>query len=751
MSSSITLTSRTFTFGKIILAPNIKLKGLSSSSSVLLFSSSSSSRKNSSSSSNKSFLLFQKRYNSSLQSSSKPSSIPPISSSTTTSSKSTHINTTQSSSSSSSTNINSTFTYGIDPPIATFNQSDHEFRKLIKNLTDTGKLKNSHVIGDLDTPLYENTTGRFMLELAQQYGQNTALVSVHQNKRLTYQELHDISSVIGINIVRKLNIKRGDRVGVCAGNLWEYPALQMALGKIGAVLVPLNPAFTDTQFHAALNSSETKALFIQSHLSRGARKTSRDITGLIKAATDGNILPSIKNVVLLDSFSTAPELTDEIVEVDGDQIRWFKDMLEEPTTSSTSTSVHEAPEINHILDPIEDAKFANETNNMQFTSGTTAMPKISCLTHRNLVNNGRLIGERLNLSATKSNHPSGQDFLCAPVPMFHCFGLILTNMAAFSQGAALVYAAEAFDARKTMQAVRQEKCTGLQGVPTMFAAEMELHDELEQGGHELLSKGICAGSSVPIEMMRRVISTLNLNQLTICYGMTETSPVSFMTTPADTIERRCETVGSIMPHTEARIIKSAPTDIDPQHLNLAPVPVNEKGEIVISGYLLQKWYHNAPDKTAEAMVTDPETGKRWMRTGDEGVIDEYGYLKVTGRIKDLIIRGGENIHPLEIENVLFEHPAVSQASVVGVPDDHYGEAVAAFIVLHEEYHSHHSKESQAPTSDEIRLFVKEKLGHYMAPKYVFYVPDFPKTASGKIRKVDLKGTAETLVKQGHGN
>lgn len=246
---------------------------------------------------------------------------------------------------------------------------------------------------------------------------------------------------------------------------------------------------------------------------------------------------------------------------------------------------HEAPEIRHILDLEADAKFANETNNMQFTSGTTSMPKISCLTHRNLVNNGRLIGERLNLSSTESKHPSGQDHLCVPVPMFHCFGLILANMACISQGAALVYASEAFDARKTLEAVRQEKCTGLHGVPTMFAAEMELHDELEKGGHELLQKGICAGSAVPIEIMRRVISTLNLDQLTICYGMTETSPVSFMTTPRDSLERRCETVGSIMPHTEARIIKSAPTDLAGHEVDLTPLPVNDRGEIVVSGYL----------------------------------------------------------------------------------------------------------------------------------------------------------------------
>ena len=332
--------------------------------------------------------------------------------------------------------------------------------------------------------------------------------------------------------------------------------------------------------------------------------------------------------------------------------------------------------------------------------------------------------------------------------MFHCFGLVLTNLAILSQGGAVVYASETFDARSTLQAVRTEQCTGLQGVPTMFSAELELKDELKKGGHELLRKGIAAGTSIPVEMMNRLIETLNLDQLTICYGMTETSPVSFMTAPGDTLERRCETVGTVMPHTEAKVI--AP-NMEPGPVDLTPLPVGKKGEIIISGYLLQKGYHNSPSKTFEAMVADPANPKKvWMRTGDEGVMDEFGYLKVTGRLKDLIIRGGENIHPLEIENVLFKHPAVSQASVVGVPDPKYGEAVAAFIQLHEEYHPPRTpsgtiSHKPGPSVEEIQAFVETNLGHYMVPKYVWFVPDFPKTASGKIRKVDLKGTALSLI------
>lgn len=615
---------------------------------------------------------------------------------------------------------------------------------------EAGQLTHSHVIGDTSSPLYSNTTGWLTKELAQKYTDLDAVVSVHQGVRLSYAELDRRSDILAVNAARQLGVKRGDRVAVCSGNSWEYPVLQLGLAKLGAVLVPLNPAFTDTQFHAALNNSQTKVLIIQSHLSRGARKTSRDITGLIRAATDGDLLPSVGKVVILDSIMAPPPDAREYIELDGEVVRPFDSLMKWYSAECPSA----APELAHLKDEALDRSYAEDVINMQFTSGTTSMPKISCLTHRNLVNNGALIGSRMGLSATESHHPSGQDKICAPVPMFHCFGLILSNMAVFSQGGCVVYASESFDARSTMVAVRQEECTGLHGVPTMFSAELELADELATNGHKYLRKGIAAGTSIPIEMMNRLISTLHLDQMTICYGMTETSPVSFMTVPADSLDRRCETVGTVMPHTEAKIIRPAAESatVESGELDLSPVPVGTKGEVIVSGYLLQKEYHNAPAKTTEAMVF--ETGadgsqKRWMRTGDEGVIDAHGYLRITGRLKDLIIRGGENLHPLEIENVLFRHPAINQVSVVGVPDPKYGEAVACFIQLHDAYHHANTpgvEHPAPPTVKEIQEFVVENLGHYMAPKYVWFVPDFPKTASGKIRKVDLKETAINLMK-----
>lgn len=605
-----------------------------------------------------------------------------------------------------------------------------------------GKLTVSHVIGPSFPPLYENSTGRLAKDLAATYGDLPALVSVHQDVRLTYAELDRKSDILAVNVARQLGVVRGDRVAVCSGNLWEYLVLQLGLAKIGAVMVPLNPAFTDTQFHTALNNAQAKVLVIQSHLSRGPRKTSKDVTGLIRAATDGNLLPSISKVVILDSLMAPPPDAREKIELDGDVLRPFDCLMKWYSAEDPAL----APELAHLQDKALDRAYANEVINMQFTSGTTAMPKIASLTHRNLVNNGDFIGRRMGLTAYDSHHPGGQDKLCVPVPMFHCFGLILGNLATLSQGACLVYASETFDARSTMQAIRQESCTGLLGVPTMYISELELEDELALGGHELLRKGIAAGTSIPIELMSRLIRTLHLDALTICYGMTETSPVSFMTSPADTLQRRCESVGTIMPHTEAMVIPSAPESatLSGGDLDLTPVPVGEKGEVIVSGYLLQQGYHNAPDKTAEAMIYDAN-GKRWMRTGDEGVIDSHGYLRISGRLKDLIIRGGENIHPLEIENVLFRHKAVSQVSVVGVPDAKYGEAVAAFVQLHDQYHARHGRAQQAPSVEELKSFVGEHLGHQMTPKHIWFVPDMPKTASGKIRKVDLKGTALSLL------
>lgn len=571
----------------------------------------------------------------------------------------------------------------------------------------------SHVKGPSSPPVSDHTTGTLLTSICEKHGTKPAVISHHQNVSLTFAELDRLSTIVARNLSDLVNVGKGDRVAVCCGNRWEYPVLQAALGKLGAILVPLNTAFTDKQFESAMVHAECKAVLTTEKIVKRNRSRDRDLSGLITAAKAND------SSVFIIGNSQDENSFDKLLDYGG------------PSSLNSLFKFDTDPD--NVI-------------NMQFTSGTTSAPKLSELTHRNVVNNGMFIGNRMGLSATNSNHPSGQDHLCVPVPMFHCFGLVLSNMAALSHGTALVYPSESFDPQATLDAIRSYKCTGIQGVPTMYAAELELHaDQMAEAGKnqeqhtdpglQYLRKGIAAGSPVPVEMMHKLVDVFHLTDLTICYGMTETSPVSFMSTTTDPIEKRVATVGKVMPNTEAMIVN--PQDEKLEH----PLPLGEKGEIVVSGYLVQRGYFKDPENSAQVMISrkDPETGqeKTWMKTGDEGVIDNEGYLTVTGRIKDLIIRGGENIHPLEIENALFTHPEVSQAAVVGVPDTKYGESVAAFIIPHH----HHGKID----CEEIKTFISDHLGRFMTPQHVFLVNDFPQTASGKVRKVDLKDQAIKLL------
>ena len=334
----------------------------------------------------------------------------------------------------------------------------------------------------------------------------------------------------------------------------------------------------------------------------------------------------------------------------------------------------------------------NDIINIQFTSGTTSLPKAACLSHRSILNNGKSIGDRMLLT------PS--DIVCCPPPLFHCFGSILGYMATVTHGSSIVFPSEAFSPHDTLLSVQEERCTALYGVPTMFIAELEL---LQNGvvpyqGFEHLRTGIAAGSSIPAELMRKLHKVLNLTELTICYGMTETSPVSCMTTTTDPIDKRIDSVGRLLPHVEAKVV-------DP--VSRAKIlPVGQRGELAVSGYLVMKEYWNAPAQTAEVMIPDNEEGegKLWMHTGDEAVMNAEGYVKITGRIKDIIIRGGENIHPLEVENCLLAHPGVKEVSVVGLPDERYGETVAAFVGLNDGVQA---------GKGEMREWVRRRLSHHL--------------------------------------
>ena len=545
-------------------------------------------------------------------------------------------------------------------------------------------------------PLLEMTLGEHLRLQTLHYGPKKMIVSDWQQRSYTYNEMDTYSDAIARALLAA-GIKKGDRVAILMGNTVEYIGMLYGTAKIGAILVVLNPAYTVTELEFALNHTGC-SMFITSP-AMGAKSHEPFISHLSPGLIGnmGNKLPTLKHIVICEPRGGKIPIA----------LQKF-DSFSEFVTPHYSESRFHIPE---DLDP-------NDSVNLQFTSGTTGLPKGACLSHRNILNNGRYIGDRMDLSSS--------DVVCIPVPLFHCFGLVLGSLAAFTHGSMGVYPCESFDPLLVLQSVPKYKATGLLGVPTMFIAEME-HPRFNEFDMSTLRTGIAAGSSVPQSVMQRIHKHLNLTELTIAYGMTETSPVSTQTTTTDPLDKRVSSVGRLMPLTTAKII-----DKDG---NI--VKQGERGELCVSGYLLMTGYWNEPEKTAQVMRI--EDGVRWMHTGDEAELDSEGYFSITGRIKDLIIRGGENILPLEIENRLMEHPEISQASVVGIDDERYGEVVGAFIIGNRiEYEA-------------VRDWVREKLARYKAPKYVWWMGEnlpleFPQTASGKIRKVDLKLWGNRLSK-----
>lgn len=519
-------------------------------------------------------------------------------------------------------------------------------------------------------------------------------------------------------------------MAVSLGNGAEFAALTYAVFKLGAILVPLNPGFTGTQIAAALTHLGVELLIVGAVTDlaykpcRG-RSNEELLQTLVPDLESGRVespsVPSLKKIVAVDNLACHPTVSFPLEKYRA--LTPYSELL----LGSEGKVVPDEPLL------------ADETINIQFTSGTTSMPKAAMLTHTSILNNGALIASRMGLVPG--------DRIVVPPPLFHCFGCVLGYMATATTGAGILFPSPAFDPNATLKTVADHDATGLYGVSTMFIAVLEALAAGVVRKEDMpkdLRKGIAAGSSVPEALMRRLYDTLGLHDLVICYGMTETSPVSCMTAPTDPFEKRTASVGRAMPHTAVKVV-------DPNNRTRV-LPVGERGELAAAGYLVMKGYWGDEEKTQEVRIT--EDGVTWMYSGDEASMDANGYVEITGRIKDLIIRGGENIHPLEIENCLFQNPLVGEVSVVGVPDGKYGESVGAFVVPakgvrvegRDDFGKGEVEVGQGVLSEEkVREWVRERLSGHLVPRHVFWVDGYPKTASGKIKKFRLREIAKEAV------
>ncbi|KAJ6590598.1 hypothetical protein DFH09DRAFT_1026692 [Mycena vulgaris] len=517
-----------------------------------------------------------------------------------------------------------------------------------------------------------------------------------------------------------MGVKRGDRVGVLMGNNSAYAMLQWACASIGAILVTINPAYRIHELANVLNLVGVTHFFVVPRIRSSAyiemlAERFPDLRNSSPGAIQDPSLPQLRNLVIVDNTGQFKQQAETL------GLKSWIDWREIMVWDQSSPENKLQKDISKSLDK-------DDVINLQFTSGTTGAPKAVSLTHSNLLNNGLSVGRCMYLSDT--------DVLCNVPPLFHCFGLVLGNLAAWTHGACIVYPSDIFDPKAIVDAVVQEKCTALHGVPTHFLGVLAEVERRRASGEPMdmqrLRTGIAAGSPIPIELMKSLRAKLNLVDLTNAYGMTETSPVSFQTTPADSVIKRVETVGRVQPHVKAKLI-----DTDGN-----VVPVGTPGEICVAGYLLQKGYWGDEAQTRQVMRVDPEDGTVWMHTGDEGILDDEGYLRIVSRIKDIIIRGGENLFPIQIEDVILTNPGVEEAAVVAVPDNKYGEVVGAWIVR---------KAGSAISREAVRATVAQSMNPQNAPTWVFFVgedgsaAELPKTASGKVMKHVLRDWSRDLA------
>ncbi|KYK58457.1 hypothetical protein DCS_05473 [Drechmeria coniospora] len=547
--------------------------------------------------------------------------------------------------------------------------------------------------GPVDPPLVDLTLGELLELQTYQHGTNECLVIPWTGARWTYNELNQQSSLLAQALL-DMGIAVGDRVAIMAGNCEQYAAVFFAVAKIGAILVILNNTYTSTEALYGIQFSDCKVLF-----------TTR-------------LIGRLSNAALLSALRSEKEAGrgPEVVLLRGETEGYAT--YEALVRSSRGRSRDRLSRTMRRVLP-------HQVVNLQFTSGTTGRPKAAMLTHHNLVNNARFIGDRMRLGS--------DDVLCCPPPLFHCFGLVLGLLAIVTHGGKIVYPAEVFDIPSTLRAISEERCTAVHGVPAMFdslfQAELPANFSCER-----LRTGIIAGAPVPRYLMELLVNRFGMSEFTSSYGLTEASPTCFNAFTDDAMDMRLTTVGTVMPHAHAKIID--------RHGNV--VPVGTRGELCMAGYQLQAGYWNNSEKTNEVMVRDA-AGVLWLHTGDEAVFDENGYCTITGRFKDIIIRGGENIYPLEIEERLMAHPSISRAIVVGLRDKHYGEVVASFLERVEN--------SARPADDELRDWVRTELGKHKCPSHIFWlgeggVPtDVPLTGSGKVRKFEMAKLGDAILHQ----
>ncbi|MDR5821354.1 MULTISPECIES: AMP-binding protein [unclassified Caballeronia] len=543
----------------------------------------------------------------------------------------------------------------------------------------------SYVRGATDIPLSEATVSRFLLDTVRRFPDRPAVVFREQGIRWTWRQFADEVDALASGLLA-LGIQAGDRVGIWSPNRAEWLLTQFATARMGAVLVNINPAYRLAELEYALNKVSCKAIIAAEQF-----KTSKYLEMLESLAPElahaepnalrAQKLPELRAVIRMGEASRPGMLN-------------FADVMRRGREQRDSAK----------LDALEAVFNPDEPINIQFTSGTTGNPKGATLTHRNIVNNARYIAMAMRLTE--------QDSLCVPVPLYHCFGMVLAVLACVSTGCAMVFPGEAFDPGATLAAVHEERCTALHGVPTMFIAELD-HPDFSKFDLSRLRTGIMAGSPCPIETMKRVVSKMHLSEITIAYGMTETSPVSFQSSTTDPLDKRTTTVGRVQPHLEVKIV-------DPLG---EIVPVGETGELCTRGYSVMKGYWGDEAKTRETVVDG------WMHTGDLATLDAEGYCNIVGRLKDMLIRGGENIYPREIEEFLFRHPKVQSVQVFGVPDQKYGEEVCAWIVV---------RPGEQMSEDEVRDFCAGQIAHYKVPRYIRFVDDLPMTVTGKVQKFVMR-------------